>query len=133
MNFIIPLRAQNKEAALKFALFLTNEKNQLELAKLTNIIAVNKDTLQDDFYTKYDENDLMAKARVISAKQLTKIEPAIKSEENQKEINTLINSAVQEVLLNKQNTPSILDRVSENWKLLNSGSKNRQMRASQTS
>ena len=133
MNFIIPLRAQNKEAALKFALFLTNEKNQLELARLTNIIAVNKDTLQDDFYTKYDENDLMAKARVISAKQLTKIEPAIKSEENQKEINTLINSAVQEVLLNKQNTPSILDRVSENWKLLNSGSKNRQMRASQTS
>lgn len=133
MNFIIPLRAQNKDAALKFALFLTNEKNQLELAKLTNIIAVNKDTLQDDFYTKYDENDLMAKARVISAKQLTKIEPAIKSEENQKEINTLINSAVQEVLLNKQNTPSILDRVSENWKLLNSGNKNRQMRASQTS
>ena len=133
MNFIIPLRAQNKDAALKFALFLTNEKNQLELARLTNIIAVNKDTLQDDFYTKYDENDLMAKARVISAKQLTKIEPAIKSEENQKEINTLINSAVQEVLLNKQNTPSILDRVSENWKLLNSGSKNRQMRASQTS
>ena len=75
----------------------------------------------------------MAKARVISAKQLTKIEPAIKSEENQKEINTLINSTVQEVLLNKENTPSILDRVSKNWKLLNSGSKNRQTQASQTS
>ena len=133
MNFIIPLRAKNKEAALKFALFLTNEKNQLELAKLTNVIAVNKYTLKDDFYTKYDNTDLMAKARVISAKQLSKVQPALKSQRNQKEINTLINSATQEVLLNKQNTPSILNRVSKNWKIFNNGSKIRQMQASQTS
>lgn len=133
MNFIIPFRAQNKEAALKFALFLTNEKNQLELAKLTNVIAVNKYTLKDDFYTKYDNRDLMSKARVISAKQLSKVQPALKSQRNQKEINTLINSATQEVLLNKQNTPSILNRVSKNWKIFNNGSKIRQMQASQTS
>lgn len=117
MNFVIPLRAKHKEEALKFALFLTNSENQLELAKLTNILAVNKETLQNDFYTKYD--DLMSKARVISAKQLNKIQPVLKSERNQKEINTLINSAVQEVLLNKKETPAILDEVSKNWKLLN--------------
>ncbi len=133
MNFVIPLRAKHKQDALKFALFLTNEKNQLELAKLTNVIAVNQDTLKDEFYTKYDKTDLMAKARVISAKQLTKVQPALKSQKNQKEINTLINSAVQEVLLNKQETPSVLDRVSKNWKLLNTGSRTRQTKASQTS
>lgn len=133
MNFIIPQRAKNKEAALKFALFLTNEKNQLELAKLTNIIAVNKKALKNDFYTKYDEKDLMSKARFISAKQLYKIEPVLKSEQNQKEINTLINTAVQEVLLNKAETLTILDRVSKNWKLLNNSSKIRQTKAYQTS
>lgn len=37
MNFVIPLRAKNKNEALKFAVFLTNEKNQLVLAKLTNV------------------------------------------------------------------------------------------------
>ena len=100
---------------------------------MTNIIAVNKSSLQNDFYTKYDNSDLMAKARVISAKQLKKIQPALKSERNQKEINTLINSAVQEILLNKQKTPSVLDRVSKDWKLLNSGSRTRQKQASQTS
>lgn len=119
MNFVIPLRAKHKNEALKFALFLTNEKNQLELAKLTNVIAVNKNTLKDDFYTKYDNNDLMSKARVISANQLNKIQPALKSERNQKEINSLINSAIQEILLDKQNTKSILDKVSKNWKSLN--------------
>ncbi len=127
MNFVIPLRAKHKDEALKFALFLTNEENQLELAKLTNVLAVNQNALKNDFYTKYDSNDLMAKARVISAKQLNKVQPTLKSQRNQKEINTLINSAVQEILLNKDETPSILDRVSKNWKLLNSDNKNHQI------
>ena len=56
---------------------------------------------------------------VYEAKQLNKIQPAIKSEKNQKEINTLINSAIQEILLDKQETKVILDRVSKNWKSLN--------------
>ena len=32
MNFVIPQKAKHKQEALKFALFLTNEQNQLELA-----------------------------------------------------------------------------------------------------
>ncbi len=129
MNFVIPLRASHKDEALKFALFLTNEENQIELAKLTNILAVNKYSLQDNFYTTYTDDDLMAKARVISAKQLNKVEPVLKSERNQKEINTLINSAVQEILLDKSETPSILDRVSRDWKILNNANNIRQTSA----
>ncbi len=118
MNFVIPLRAKNKDEALKFAIFLTNEKNQLELAKFTNIIVTNQKALKDDFYTKYEEHDLMAKARVISAKQLNHIEPALQSARNQKDINNLINSAVQEILLNKASTKEVLDKVSKDWELL---------------
>lgn len=119
MNFVIPLRAKHKEEALKFALFLTNEKNQLELAKLTNIIATNKQALKDDFYTKYSDDDLMAKARVLSARQLDKVQPSLKSERNQKDVNNLINSAVQEILLDKSATKIILDKVAKDWKALN--------------
>ncbi len=118
MNFVIPLRAKNKDEALKFALFLTNKENQLELAKLTNVIAVNKSALDDDFYTKYDNGDLMSKARVISAKQLNRVEPVLKSNRNQKDINNLINSAVQEIFLDKADTKSILNRIAKDWKLL---------------
>lgn len=118
MNFVIPLRAKHKDEALKFALFLTNEQNQLELAKLTNVISTNKKALQNDFYTKYDEKDLMSKARVISAKQLNKIKPAMKSERNQKDINNIINTSVQEILLNKNQTDVILEKVSKDWQEL---------------
>ncbi len=118
MNFVIPLRAKHKDEALKFALFLTNEKNQIELAKLTNVIATNKKALNNDFYTTYNNSDLMAKARVISAKQLNKIQPALKSERNQKDINNLINTTVQEILLGKTDTSSALDKAAKDWKLL---------------
>ncbi len=116
MNFVIPVRAKHKEEALKFALFLTNYENQLELGKLTNVLAVNQKTLDDDYYKNY--NDLMSKARVISAKQLNKIEPSMKSERNQKEINTVVNTAVQQILLNKNTTKDILDDVSQKLKSL---------------
>ncbi|MBO5385953.1 sugar ABC transporter substrate-binding protein [bacterium] len=116
MNFVIPLRAKHKEEALAFALFLTNEKNQLELAKLTNVLAVNKNTLNDEFYTKYDKNDLMAKARVISAKQLDKIQPVYRTQKSQKDINNILNSATQEILLDKGSIQEILDKASKDWK-----------------
>lgn len=118
MNFVIPLKAQHKDAALKFALFLTNSQNQLELAKLTNVIATNKKTLCDDFYTKYDEGDLMAKARVISAKQLNHVQPVMRVNRNQKDINNLVNTAVQEILLDKAPTKTILDNVAKEWQML---------------
>lgn len=118
MNFVIPIRAKHKQEALKFALFLTNTENQLELAKLTNILAVNKETLKDDFYTTYDENNLISKARVISAKQLNHIEPSFAPVKNQKEINTIINTAVQQILLNKNTTENILNGVSDKIKLI---------------
>ncbi len=115
MNFVIPLKAKHKEEAVKFVLFLTNNQNQLELAKLTNVIAVNQETLKNDFYTKYSPDDLMAKARVISAKQLNKVEPVMKSSQNQKDINNLVNSAVQKILLGESDTKQILQKLSKDW------------------
>ena len=118
MNFVIPLRAKHKDEALKFALFLANDKNQLELAKLTNVLAVNKVTLNNDFYKKYDKNDLMAKARVISAVQLNHLQPVFRTQKNQKEINNLVNNAVQNILLNKGKTEKILNELDKNVELL---------------
>lgn len=119
MNFVIPLRAKHKDEALRFALFLTNDKNQLELAKLTNVLAVNEKTLKHEFYTNYDEHDLMSKARVISARQLNKVQPVFRTQKGQKDINNIVNAAVQEILLDKGDTQTILNGVARDWKSLN--------------
>jgi len=116
MNFVIPLKAKHKDQALNFALFLTNEQNQLELAKLTNVLAVNKETLKNEFYTKYDNDDIIAKARVISASQINKIQPVYKTQKGQKEINNIVNQAVQEILTEKTDVQTALDKAAKNWK-----------------
>lgn len=116
MNFVIPIKAKQKDQALNFALFLTNEQNQLELAKLTNVLAVNKAALQNEFYTKYDKDDIIAKARVISASQINKIQPVYKTQKGQKEINNIINQAVQEILTGKTDVKTALDKAAKNWK-----------------
>lgn len=118
MNLVIPLKSAHKQEALKFALFLTNEENQLALAKLTNVLATNRHALQNDFYARYYNNDLMGKARVISAKQLNKIQPVLRQSKGQKEINLLINTAVQEILLDKSDAQNVLDDVSKKWKTI---------------
>lgn len=109
MNFVIPLKAKNKKEALDFCLFLTNEENQLQLAKLTNIIATNSNALNNEFYNNH--SDLTSKARSLSAKQVQKIHPTLKQKNEQKEINLLINTAVQSVLLNKDSTENILNNL----------------------
>lgn len=119
MNFVIPAKAEYKYEALLFILFLTNEENQLELAKLTNVLATNQKALQNNFYKNYEENDLMSKARVISAKQLQKVTPVLITRRNQKEINTIVNTAAQQILLNKAATQSILDSAAEKLRTLN--------------
>ena len=89
MNFVIPLKSKNPDAALDFCLFLTN-----------------------------DEKDLISKARSISAKQLFNLKPVLRQNQNQKEINNLINSAVQRILLNKGKAEDILNQVSKRWQRL---------------
>ena len=118
MNFVIPKRAKNKEAALKFALFLTNEENQLKLAKLTNVLATNENALKNEYYQKYDKNDILAKARVISAQQLNKIEPVLRQQKSQKEINNVINTATQLILVDNVDTKKVLDSASKKWSKL---------------
>ena len=114
MNFVIPLRAKHKKEALDFCLYLTNAQNQLELAKQTNVIVTNSEALTDKFYN--DDSTLEAKARSISAKQINRITPQLKQRRNQKEINTLVNTAIQSALLNKDGIDRLLAELEQEIK-----------------
>lgn len=116
MNFIIPLKSKHKKEALDFCLFLTNQKNQLELAKMTNVISTNKYALQDEFYNS--DKDVMARARKYSAKQIGHINPILHQQNNQKDINLIINTAVQTILLNKDDTKSVLIKAKQDCEKL---------------
>lgn len=114
MNFIIPIKSKKQKEALRFALYLTNAENQLELAKLTNILATNKITLENEFYTKPKDNDIFTQARVISASQLKNLQPQ-PFYQNRKALITLINNATQKILLKQDSIENILNKLKSDW------------------
>ena len=118
MNLIIPVRAKHKDGALRFALFLTNKQNQIELAKLTTILPVNNLALNDSYFNSYTEGDVIAKARVLSAKQLANLQKNIRFENNHKEILTLLNTTVQQILLGNDDVKKVLESAAKDWKRL---------------
>lgn len=100
MNLIIPKKAKHKDLALKFALMLTNEENQLELAKITNVLPANKYALENKYF-KNCSSDLYEQSRCISAKQLDNLVQFDFDEKNKKAINEAINKTLEEILLDK--------------------------------
>lgn len=123
MNLIIPARAQHKDGALKFALFLTNKKNQTELAKLTSILPVNNEALKDPYFTVYNDSDTISKARFLSSRQLNNLQAPIELKYNKKEIINLINTTIQQIMLEKSqnaqsDTKKQLEKTQKLWKVL---------------
>ncbi|MBQ3642754.1 extracellular solute-binding protein [bacterium] len=118
MNFIIPKKSHAPKEALKFALFFTNEQNQLEFAKLTTVLPVNKFALDNTYFTQNIDNSLQSKARIISAKQLSNLQPPLSSR-NKKELNNISSNYIQEILINNRNIKETLDNFSKDWQKLN--------------
>ena len=118
MNFVIPKKAKNHDGAIKFALYFTNNENQLEFAKQTTIIPVNKQTLQNEYFKNPIENDIQSQARIISAKQLEQLQKPIKNIKNKKEINTLSSNYIQKILIENENIKETLEEFAKDWQKL---------------
>ncbi len=116
MNLAIPKRSKHKEAALKFAIFLTNTQNQLELSKLTTVLPVNKFALQDAYFTDINNSsDIESECRIQSASQLKYLQPPLINIKNKKDLNILSSQFLQEILLNNADINDTLNEFSKSW------------------
>lgn len=134
MNFIVPKKAKHAEEAVKFALFFTNKQNQLDFAKLTPVLPVNSEALNDDYFSlgniKFESSDayikhilnsnydVQKKARMISAYQLNYPQQPLKNIKNKKELNTLSSNYVQSILINNAPIKESLNKFSSDWQKL---------------
>lgn len=118
MNFVIPKKSKNIDGAVEFALYFTNKTNQLEFAKLTTILPVNKYALKDNYFKLTKTNDIQEKARIISANQLNSLQKPIPNIKNKKELNTLSSNYVQEILIKNKDIKETLDKFALDWENL---------------
>ena len=108
MNFVIPKNAKNKVLAKEFAFMLLNKENQLKFTKLTNTLPANLEVLLDDYFIECPD-DLTEKSRCIGASQLNSLVQEDFGYKNKKAINDTLNKALEEILLNDENSGKISD------------------------
>ena len=78
MNLVIPRATDIPDAAVKFALFITNSTNQLAFAKAANVLPSTVRSLSDSYFKSLPSNaSSLDKARVVSASQLKQAEVLI--------------------------------------------------------
>lgn len=101
MDLAIPIKSKHKTQAIRFAMFLTNEKNQYEFAQETSILPVNNEALQKFIENLNKEKTKENKAKMISAMQLNNLTNASYIGDDKKCIIDTINIYVQKILLEK--------------------------------
>ncbi|HMA59690.1 MAG TPA: sugar ABC transporter substrate-binding protein [Halanaerobiales bacterium] len=115
MNIAVLEQTEHKQAALDFAAFITNNKNQLDFAKIVNILPSTKEAAQDPYFTDVDEGSVKDRAKKVSAQQLDRATNLVPPMENQGELNEVINQMVQNALLGEKTPAEALNDAEAEW------------------
>lgn len=115
MNLVIPRDTDKPDAAVKFALFITNAENQLAFAKESNVLPSTKESLADPYFSKAEESDALAKARVLSASQLQDAEILIPGREDIKKLQQLLYKNLRQAMLGKTSVDQALAKAEKDW------------------
>lgn len=117
MNLVIPRDTDNPDAALKFALFVTNSENQLDFAKAANVLPSTLDALQQ--YRRSLSGDgktsPVEQARDISASQMQEAEVLIPTMKNLNKLQKVIYENLQAAMLGEKTVDQAVADAAQAW------------------
>jgi putative chitobiose transport system substrate-binding protein len=116
MNLVIPRDTDVPDAAVKFALFVANNENQLSFAKAANVLPSTQAALKDPYFSQLPaEPTVLDRARIISAQQLPSAEVLIPVMKNLKQLQKLIYENLQAALLEQKTVEQAIDDAANSW------------------
>ena len=116
MNLVIPKSTDNPDMALKFALFVTNDSNQLAFAKAANVLPSTVNALKDNYFTNLPAGASLADvARSISASQMEDAEVLIPATEDIKELQRIIYDNLQAAMLGQKTVDQAVVDAADEW------------------
>ncbi len=116
MNVVIPKDTDTPDAALKFALYVTNDSNQLTFAKAANVLPSTINALKDPYFTTLPANATpVDQARSISAKQMEKAEVLVPAMKNVKQLQKAIYSNLQAAMLGQKTVDQAIADAANEW------------------
>ncbi|WAL60366.1 ABC transporter substrate-binding protein [Thermocoleostomius sinensis] len=116
MNIVIPRNTDQPDAALKFALFLTNDDNQLAFAKAANVLPSTVAALNDSYFTNVAADAPAAEqARLISAKQMQDAEVLLPTIKDIKELQKIVYDNLQAAMLGEKTVEQAVTDAAVEW------------------
>ncbi len=116
MNLVIPRNTDQPDAALKFALFVTNNENQLSFAKAANVLPSTIAALEDAHFTQVGADaPALDQARSISAKQMQDAEVLLPSIKDIKELQKIVYDNLQAAMLGEKTVDQAVADAAAEW------------------
>ncbi|HEY9837825.1 MAG TPA: sugar ABC transporter substrate-binding protein [Vampirovibrionales bacterium] len=116
MNLVVPRDTDVPEAAVKFALFVTNDENQLTFAKDANVLPSTLQALQDSHFQTLPANaSQVDRARMISADDLKSAEALVPAMEDIQQLQRIIYDNLQGAMLGQQSVEQAVTTAAQQW------------------
>lgn len=116
MNIVIPRDSKQPDGAVKFALFLTNDENQLAFAKAANVLPSTSKALADSYFKDIPANaSTVEKARVVSAQQLQQAEILTPGLKDIKKLQKAIYENLQAAMLGEKTIDKAVEDAAQAW------------------
>lgn len=115
MNFSIPAKTSNPDAAVALAEFVTNAENQLEFAKVAGtVLPSTKESLQDDYFVNPGDSP-KATGMLEASKSLERAEVLTPIMENTAELYETVKMAYVRNLQGDLTPEEALQQIAEEW------------------
>lgn len=116
MNVVIPRSSKNPDAALKFALFVTNDDNQLAFAKAANVLPSTVRALSNSYFREVPANaSSVEKARIISAQEMQKAQVLTPKMKDFKLLQRAIYENLQAAMLGQKTVDQAVTDAAKQW------------------
>lgn len=115
MNFAIPAKSNNPDAAVALAEFVTNAENQLEFAELAGtVLPSTEESLEDDYFQDPGDSP-KALGMLEAAKSLERTEVLDPLLDNSPELREIVKNAYINNLQGKLTPEEALQEIAEKW------------------
>ncbi|MBE7381973.1 MAG: sugar ABC transporter substrate-binding protein [Leptolyngbya sp. SIO1E4] len=116
MNLVIPRSTDSPEAALAFALYVTNDANQLSFAQAANVLPSTVAALEDRYFTEPPADaEPVSIARSVSAGQMQDAEVLIPAMEDVKVLQKAIYENLQAAMLGQKTVDQAVADAAAEW------------------
>lgn len=120
MNLVIPESTDQPQAALNFALFVTNTENQLAFAQAANVLPSTVDAVSQyeqslQAASEKPENPALLQARQVSAAQLAEAQVLVPALEDGNVLQRVIYENLQAAMLGEKSVDQALKDAEQEW------------------